>query len=168
MNCELVSSMMHGVDLRDEDPSGWLASEKLDGIRAFFDGRTLWTRGGNEIRLPRITKALPDGFKLDGELWAGRGNLQVARVAGQYGKDAPAVRFVAFDAPAVSGGWRDRMTAARRVWRDCVTIWTVKDTPHLFAKLDAICARNGEGIVIRRPDAPYKPGRVATMLKVKP
>lgn len=34
------------------DPTGWWISEKYDGVRAHWDGKRLWTRGGNPISAP--------------------------------------------------------------------------------------------------------------------
>ena len=34
------------------DPSGYLLSEKLDGMRAYWDGRGLWTRTGKPVIAP--------------------------------------------------------------------------------------------------------------------
>src|SRR5882724_11528160 len=31
------------------DPTGWWMSEKLDGIRAYFDGKQFWSRLGNTL-----------------------------------------------------------------------------------------------------------------------
>lgn len=54
------------------DPAGWLASEKMDGCRAYWDGRQFWTRGGNVIMAPAwFTRGLPASH-LDGEIWAVR------------------------------------------------------------------------------------------------
>ncbi|NQW99944.1 DNA ligase, partial [bacterium] len=59
-----------------ENPKGWLMSEKLDGVRALWNGRELMTRNGNVILAPGwCTSALP-AVSLDGELWAGRGGFQ--------------------------------------------------------------------------------------------
>ena len=30
-----------------DDPTGWLMSEKLNGVRCYWDGSTLYTRNGN-------------------------------------------------------------------------------------------------------------------------
>ena len=50
----------------------WI-SEKLDGVRAFWDGHQLRSRSGQWIKLPEpLRKQLP-AFALDAELWAGRG-----------------------------------------------------------------------------------------------
>ena len=65
------------ADYAGQDPAGLLMSEKLDGIRAKWNGHTLRTRKGNLINAPGWFLAqLPKGDVLDGELWAGRGRFQ--------------------------------------------------------------------------------------------
>lgn len=155
------------TDWQGQRVTGMLASEKLDGCRAYWDGETLWTRGGKAINLPRITSALPRGVHLDGEVWAGRGGFSAARVAVQFGKDAPSVRFVAFDAPQAVGTWAQRMDAARAVWIDCVDCWIVDSVESLAGSIAAIQSAGGEGIVLRNPETiNYEKGRTTNALKV--
>jgi DNA ligase-1 len=53
-------------------------SEKLDGMRAVWDGTALYSRAGNPISMPASFAAcLPPAFALDGELFLGRGRFQV-------------------------------------------------------------------------------------------
>ena len=48
-------------------------SEKLDGVRCYWDGEKMYTRNGNEFYPPDYFKdALPKDVCLDGELWTGR------------------------------------------------------------------------------------------------
>ena len=59
----------------DQNVSGWMVSEKLDGIRAYWDGSNLLTRQGKIINAPKyFTQNLPS-FALDGELYTRRGDL---------------------------------------------------------------------------------------------
>ena len=45
-----------GVALDD-----YWVSEKLDGVRAYWDGERFWSRGGNEYRAPDwFTEGFPD------------------------------------------------------------------------------------------------------------
>jgi DNA ligase-1 len=37
---------MHGLNYQGEDPTGWIMSEKLDGIRAYWDGVNLYSKKG--------------------------------------------------------------------------------------------------------------------------
>ena len=58
------------------DVSRYLVSEKLDGVRAVWDGRVLRFRSGNVINAPQwFIDGLPK-VPLDGELWLGRGRFE--------------------------------------------------------------------------------------------
>ena len=58
------------------DPRGWWLSEKLDGVRAYWDGKRFLSRNGNRYVAPEwFTRGLPD-TPLDGELWVGRKQFQ--------------------------------------------------------------------------------------------
>lgn len=68
------------------DPSGWWISEKLDGVRAIWDGSQLWSRNGRlwaapswftDCAYPRANVVLPNRLPLDGELWIGRGLFEL-------------------------------------------------------------------------------------------
>ena len=55
------------------DPTGYLMSEKLDGMRAYWCGKKLWTRSGLPVITPEwFTEGLPTDTELDGELFLGR------------------------------------------------------------------------------------------------
>lgn len=52
-------------------------SEKLDGLRAVWNGKILLSRNGNPFYAPEFfTKDLPKDTVLDGELFLGRGMFQ--------------------------------------------------------------------------------------------
>src|SRR5438552_10550272 len=56
--------------------SGWLMSEKLDGVRCYFDGKQFLSRQGNLFHAPEwFLEGLPD-TPLDGELWIDRKKFQ--------------------------------------------------------------------------------------------
>ena len=57
----------------NQDIDGWYVSEKLDGIRCYFDGTTLRSRKGNLIHAPyHFYQFFPKNVHLDGELWIDR------------------------------------------------------------------------------------------------
>jgi len=61
---------------KDQNISGWVMSEKLDGVRAYWDGKHLISRGGKIIHAPKwFTKDYPP-FAIDGELWSKRGDFE--------------------------------------------------------------------------------------------
>jgi DNA ligase-1 len=56
-------------DYESMDPTGWLMTEKYDGMRLYWTGKEFLTRQGKKVRAPEFfTKNLPK-IALDGELW---------------------------------------------------------------------------------------------------
>jgi DNA ligase-1 len=55
------------------DPTGWWMSEKLDGVRCYWNGETFLSRNGKRYDVPAFfVEGLPKTVSLDGELWVGR------------------------------------------------------------------------------------------------
>ena len=135
-------------------PAGGL-SEKLDGVRAYWDGKSLISRLGNRFHAPDwFLAGLPD-IPLDGELWIGRKAFQrtVGIVRRQDKTDLwKQVRYVAFDAPAVDAAFEGRLAAIRsHIERNRPPYLTAHehaictDLDHLRAELARIEALGGEG-----------------------
>jgi DNA ligase 1 len=166
--------MMHGVDYLDEDVSGWLMSEKLDGCRAYWDGSMMWSRGGKVIAIPNDMRAvLPSGIALDGEIHAGRTGFEIARRAVQYGTWHNQIEFSAFDAPAVPGNFSVRYSFLENtlpfegivnfIKHEACT--DIDDALSLMAEIQD--CYEGEGVVLRDPENLYRKGRTAQILKLK-
>ncbi len=160
-----------------QDLAGWWLSEKLDGVRAYWDGKSLISRLGNRFHAPDWFLAdLPD-IPLDGELWIGRKAFQrtVGIVRRQDKSDLwKEVRYVAFDAPAVDAAFEGRLAAIRsHIERHRPPYLTAHehaictDLDHLRAELARIEALGGEGLMLRQPESRYEVGRSLTLLKVK-
>lgn len=159
----------------DVDPTGWWMSEKLDGVRAYWDGKTFWSRLGNEYLAPDwFTKGLPD-FPLDGELWIGRKQFQktVSVVRRQdRSEEWGDVVFAVFDAPTRPGAFEERMSDLE-VWLSPAVYaqvhWheRVEDRDHLTSKLRDMESLGAEGLMLRQPGSKYEVGRSTTLLKVK-
>lgn len=63
-------------DPETQDPKDWLMSEKLDGVRCFWNGSAMYTRNGHLFYPPDwFKKGLPEDLCLDGELWTKRGDF---------------------------------------------------------------------------------------------
>ncbi len=168
------SQMTLLTDYAGQDVAGWFASEKLDGVRAYWDGREFWTRGGKRIDAPSwFTADLPTGIALDGEIHAGRGCLETAKLTVQHGKHWLAVEFVTFDAPGASGNWLERIGYARQVVFRChhpviQLLAPCQGRQQLAAQVRQIVADGGEGIVLRNPAVTrYEVGRTANAVRVK-
>ena len=160
-----------------QDLTGWWMSEKLDGVRAYWDGRELISRLGNPFHAPDwFLEALPDS-PLDGELWIGRKAFQrtVGIVRRQdRGDPWKEVAYVAFDAPAVAGPFearlafvRDHVERHRPPYLRALDHVSCAGVDHLRAELARIEALGGEGLMLRQPGSGYEVGRSSTLLKVK-
>jgi len=160
--------MMHGKDYDGGDVTGWHVSEKMDGCRAYWDGLTLYTKEGNTINAPHITETLPAGVHLDGEIWAGRGQFEAARLFTQYGKNPDRVQFVAFDAPGAAGDWPQRLQAAQAHGVQTVKAWRVESLAQLLQDTARMIGEGAEGVMVRLPGRPYKPCRSRLIMKIKP
>ncbi len=163
----------------DTDPQGCLVSEKLDGVRALWDGQRLWFRSGLPIAAPPAFLAQLPSASLDGELWLGR--AQFERLVGAVRRAKPdeqawaGVRYMAFDMPRVPGPFVQRaatlaalgQTAGRPAWgvvpqRRVATAAALKDW------LAQVVAAQGEGLMLHRADALWQGGRSDALLKLKP
>lgn len=160
------------------DLAGWLVSEKLDGVRACWDGAQLATQAGRPIHAPAwFTAGLP-GLALDGELYAGPGTLPrvqgLARRARADGADWSGVGLYLFDAPGVAGGFAGRLAVLQRL-AACLPahVGIIEHLPctgraWLAAHFAAVVAAGGEGLVARHPSGEYRPGeRSQHVLKIK-
>ncbi|GGY32675.1 ATP-dependent DNA ligase [Bacterioplanes sanyensis] len=156
----------------------YLVSEKLDGVRAYWDGRQLLTRGGHRIHTPHwFTAPLPPQ-PLDGELWLGRGRFaEVSGLVRRHHPDDEAwqeVRFMLFDMPDVDAGFEQRLwvlktwvAQARSSWLQVVSHRRVNSDAELQQWLKQVVAEGGEGLMLRRADARYEASRSDAMLKLK-
>eukprot|EP01126_Amoeba_proteus_P062279 TRINITY_DN8440_c0_g1_i18.p1 TRINITY_DN8440_c0_g1~~TRINITY_DN8440_c0_g1_i18.p1 ORF type:complete len:473 (-),score=86.32 TRINITY_DN8440_c0_g1_i18:2687-4105(-) len=71
-NHSVAALMMNGREWHkeDQDPTDWIISEKLDGMRAYWDGSRLYSKQGLIFPVPKgFTQYLPQNVALDGELW---------------------------------------------------------------------------------------------------
>ncbi|WP_456377142.1 DNA ligase [Thiolapillus sp.] len=159
------------------DVNGWLMSEKLDGVRAYWDGHQLLTRRGKHIAAPHwFTKDLPP-FALDGELWIARGSFE--ETLSVVSRDQPhagwrRVSYNIFELPHAPGGLKARLGKLedyliRRPLEHVRIIPQAmcRNVEQLMKQLDAIVAAGGEGLVLRNPESPYESGRSPNAIKVK-
>lgn len=163
----------------DIDVAAYFVSEKLDGVRGRWDGRTLWTRGGNRIQTPAaFTRGWP-ATPMDGELWIARGRFDaVSAVVRGHARDEAAwapVRFMVFDLPAHPGTFGERVAAMTALVArtghaqlQMVPQTRVATRIALDARLADVVARGGEGLMLHHGDARYVAGRSHALLKLKP
>ena len=162
------------------DPAGYLVSEKLDGVRALWDGRQLRFRSGRPVAAPAwFTQRLP-AEPLDGELWLGRSRFEA--LSGLVRRASPdeagwqALRYQVFELPAAGGSFAERAArlqalAARQAagapWA-AVVHEPAQGRAWLAQCLASVLAAGGEGLMLHRADAPQASGRGPWLYKHKP
>lgn len=161
------------------DPAGYLVSEKLDGVRALWDGARLRFRGGGLVAAPAwFTAALPPQA-LDGELWAGRGRFEstvgIVRRATPDEHAWRGLRYALFDLPGDPRPFADRAaalanlgTSLRVPFVQALAQQRLPDAAALARELAAVVRAGGEGLMLHRGDALWRAGRSAALLKLKP
>jgi len=170
----MLAKVYHpGIDLQD-----YWVSEKYDGVRGYWDGHQLLTRGGQRVVAPSwFTEGWP-AVPLDGELWAGRSTFQqaVSTVRKQTPDDDAwrSIRFMVFDMPAQGGTFTERIPALNALiqtidkpWLQAVPQWKVTSHQALGKLLTQNVKAKGEGLMLHRGASLYRGGRSDDLLKVK-
>ena len=163
----------HGLDVTQ-----YWVSEKLDGVRARWDGTHLISRGGNVFATPAWFIQDFPSTSLDGELWTRRGRYE--EVSSIVRKQQPhdgwhAVHFMIFDLPQHGGSFDERVQAMKHLVGqtsspslDLIEQFLVKNEQELTQRLREVLDQGGEGLMLHRKTAQYASGRSHDLLKLKP
>ena len=157
---------------------GYWVSEKYDGVRGYWDGQRLRTRGGEPITPPAWFTAGWPATALDGELWAGRGRFAQAQSTVRQASAGDTawrqIRFMVFDAPAHPGSFDARLPALQATvahiaqpWVVAVAQQRVASHPALQAMLQETVRGGGEGLMLHRGSSLYRAGRSEDLIKLK-
>lgn len=160
------------------DINEFLISEKLDGVRGYWDGRRLVTRQGNPIAAPKWFTADFPPIPIDGELWFGRGQFEaissLIRQSAVKEDDWRAVRFMVFDLPEAVGNFEQRYQLAlslltgKSLYIQVIEQVRLDSIESLYQKLDTLVAQGAEGLMLHRRSAQYRVGRNPNLMKLKP
>ena len=161
------------------DPAPYWVSEKLDGVRALWDGAQLRFRSGNPVPAPAWFIAGLPPQALDGELWIARNRFE--QVSGIVRRQQPVdadwrqVRYMIFELPDAPGSFTARIAQMRAIvsaahlpWLHTVEQFRVSNHAALIRQLDSVIQAGGEGLMLHLADAPYLTGRQDALLKLKP
>jgi DNA ligase 1 len=177
INVLLCKSGEQGRWSNDRDPTGWWMSEKLDGLRAVWDGKHLISRYGNIFPAPSyFTQGLPD-VPLDGELWLGYHMIEETSSIVRNGSTDMGwekLTYRVFDIPETTHKVEERWTRLRQVVNQAnvdhllyVEQIKCRSPQHLVDFMVAIMAKEGEGVMLRQPGSYYEPRRSSTIYKFK-
>lgn len=157
------------------DPRPYLVSEKLDGVRALWDGTTLRFRSGRVVAAPAWFLAALPKTPLDGELWMGRRRFD--ELSGAVRRTEPVyaewrrITYRVFELPAGEGTFEQRAGQLKALVSDIVLPveqQRFQSNAELRAKLKQVVDAGGEGLMLHRADAPVASGRSDLLLKLKP
>lgn len=157
----------------------YLVSEKLDGVRALWDGKVLRFRSGRVISAPDWFIAGLPAHSLDGELWMGRRKFDrlSAAVRRQSPRDAEwrKISYQVFEWPQAPGTFSERLAALQASvtqadlrWLQLVPQERIASHQALQARLQQVVRAGGEGLMLHRADALWQTGRTDALLKLKP
>ncbi|MGB1091000.1 MAG: DNA ligase [Oceanobacter sp.] len=159
-------------------PGSFLISEKLDGVRAYWDGHNLYTRSGHLIHAPHWFVEHFPRQPLDGELWAGRGKFEFASglIRSNSGEDSDwqQMTYQVFDLPNSPLIFEQRYEQLKSLlasldskWIQVVMQHNLASEADLSHELDSVIANGGEGLMLHRRTALYEPNRSPHLLKLK-
>ena len=169
----LAKTYTQGIAVRD-----YWVSEKLDGVRAYWDGRRLLSRRGHVFPAPAwFTEGFPS-HPLDGELWLRRGAFEAA--LGAVRKQQPdeaewrQLSYQVFELPGAAGSFSQRLARLERLiarvdspYLQLIAQQRFENEADLHRKLDEVVAGGGEGLMLHRADSLYQTGRGDALLKLK-
>lgn len=161
------------------DPNAYLVSEKLDGVRALWDGTQLRFRSGRIIHAPAWFTAGFPKHALDGELWMGRQSFE--RVSAAVRRQEPIdaewknITYQLYELPNGEGDFTARIQTLQASAKNAGVAWLqvlpqnrVVDRVALKIMLERIVHAGGEGLMLHRLDAQWQTGRSEILLKLKP
>src|SRR5690348_1646463 len=93
-------------------------SEKMDGVRAYWNGEKLLSRNGNCISCPEwFSSLLPTNVSLDGELWMGQGTTHesITRTLHSKNADWSRIGYYIFDIPLSPDPYEERMKQMKAI-----------------------------------------------------
>ncbi|WP_299806959.1 DNA ligase [uncultured Shewanella sp.] len=160
------------------DITQYLVSEKLDGVRGYWDGNEMYSRSGRQIALPDwFVEGFPN-YPLDGELWIKRGMFEqvsaIVRRSKVSDEEWARVKFMVFDLPAEPSVFELRYRKAVKELTDVspylkvIAQHNLESYQALETELQEVIAKNGEGLMLHKKNAFYKSGRSKDIVKLKP
>jgi len=170
---EIATQYRQGIDVQD-----YFVSEKLDGIRGYWDGKHLYSKQGTAFTAPNWFTAHFPNTPLDGELWIGRNQFEtvsgIVRTQDSQNTDWKRVKFMIFDLPSSPLPFSQRVIKMRQLISESnapyLRVIEQKKLPNseaLYQLLDKVVALKGEGLVLHHEDALYQHKRSKQLMKLK-
>lgn len=153
-------------------------SEKLDGVRAYWDGKKLISKQGNIFNAPAwFIKGFPEQ-PLDGELWINR--HQFEQVSGITRKQHPIdqewqkISFMIFDLPGSDADFTSRLQIIEKLIKSSesaylkmIKQYRIENNEQLQLLLEQTLSNGGEGLMLHKENAYYQAKRSKDLMKLK-
>ena len=161
----------------DIDVTKYLVSEKLDGLRAYWDGKNLISKEGNLYFPPKWFIENFPAEHLEGELWISRGKFELT--SGIIRKEIPTddwqqIHFMLFDLPQSPEIFEKRFELMKKLaekshskYLQVIDQSKITDQKTLMKQLHEMVKNGGEGLMLHRTDSLYKATRNDDLLKLK-
>jgi len=170
---QLATKYRNNIEIKD-----YFISEKLDGVRAYWDGQRLISRQGNVFVAPNWFIHNFPNQPLDGELWIARRQFEtVSGIVRQRRPNNPnwrQVKFMVFDLPQSSAIFSKRLNTINQLIKqaDSSYLMMIKqirlsNESQLLQQLDQVIAQGGEGLMLHRATALYQAKRSNDLMKLK-
>ena len=152
-------------------------SEKLDGIRAYWNGKEFISKNGNKIYAPDwFIKDFPN-FELDGELWSKRDDFEnIQNIVLDINPTSKwnEITYNIFEVPNTEGNFGKRLEKIKS-WLGKNPNNFIKIIPQKICKNDSdlnnylkeLIDKKAEGLIVKNPELDYFTGRNENILKVK-
>ncbi|MDO6427110.1 DNA ligase [Thalassotalea sp. 1_MG-2023] len=175
-----IDGLQHSIAYqKPNDISQYWVSEKLDGIRGRWTGKSLITRNGNHINVPPWFVKLWPNTPLDGEIWLNHGEFQatmscISKQGVQHYSCWRQLTFMLFDLPEHPGTFTARISALKTLIQETNSPYLqlipqvkVSTFSALENTLSTVINNQGEGLMLHHKDAYYQVGRTPTLMKLK-
>ena len=163
---------------KDIHVQDYWVSEKLDGVRGYWDGKHLISRQGHLYNAPAwFTAGFPD-TPLDGELWIGRKKFALVSGTVRHKQADPQawkkVSFMIFDMPRSTETFTKRVALMAEITANSPSPYLkmikqirVQNNKELQKLLEKVLAKGGEGLMLHKGTAHYQAKRSKDLMKLK-
>lgn len=165
-------------------------SEKLDGMRGYWDGKKLISKQGYLIPTPDWFILNWPKTAMDGELWIKRNSFQTLMsciktkpplhkktlqvLPENFNSCWKEIRFMIFDLPNHKGDFSQRIESMKSIVRknssthlSMIEQFKLESNEQLHNMLEQIVANQAEGLMLHLGSSYYQRGRTSALLKVK-
>lgn len=176
----ITHSLQHAKSYEENiniDITKYFVSEKLDGLRGYWDGEKLRSKNGNVYQTPQWFIENLGTKPLDGELWIGYESFEkTLSIVSRLDNDADwyHIKYMIFDMPNENMPFKKRVDYMNG-YVSSLGLKHVQIIPQQRLKNDAelndllalTTQKGGEGLMLHHEDAYYGSGSVNHLLKLK-